>query len=112
VEVKDEVAPKVRVVEKDEPPSPPRGQLPTSRASKRARTEATPLSPLPSPPLLEPRRAAFSVPPMYRRPSNGEWAGYNTVVHVSAAEAGIIVIDNDEDADGGASADAKGKAPL
>jgi hypothetical protein len=44
---------------------------------------------------------------MYRRPDDGEWAGYNAVVCLSAAEAGIVVID-----DGGASADVKGKAPL
>jgi hypothetical protein len=49
---------------------------------------------------------------MYRRPDDGEWAGYNITVHLSAAEAGIVVIDNDEDDDGCASADAKGEAPL
>jgi hypothetical protein len=49
---------------------------------------------------------------MYRRPSNSEWVGYNTSVRLWAAEAGIIIIDNNEDADGGASTDAKGKAPL
>jgi hypothetical protein len=112
VELKDEVAPEVRVEVKDEPLSPPRGQLPTSHALKRARTEATPPPPPLSPPLLEPWRTTFAFPPMYRRPSNSEWAGYNTSVHLWAAEAGIIIIDNDEDADGGASTDAKGKAPL
>jgi hypothetical protein len=45
---------------------------------------------------------------MYRRPGDGEWAGYNPAVRLSTAAAGIIIIDDD----GGASADAKGKAPL
>jgi hypothetical protein len=44
-------------------------------------------------------------------PRDGEWAGYNAVVCLAAA-ASIVVIDNDEGGDGGASADVKGKAPL
>jgi hypothetical protein len=102
-EVKVEV-PEVKVEVKDEPPSPPHGQPPTSRAPKWARTEATP------PP--EPWRDEFAVPAMYRRPDDGEWVGYNAVVHLSEAVAGIVVIDDDKGADGGASADVKGKAPL
>jgi hypothetical protein len=83
VEMKDEAAPEVKVEVKDELPSPPRGQSSTSRASKRARTEATP-----PPPPPEPWRATFSVPPMYRHPSDGESAGYNVDVRMSAAQAG------------------------
>jgi hypothetical protein len=49
---------------------------------------------------------------MYRCPDDGEWAGYNAAIHLSALAAGIIIIDDDEDADGGACADVKGKAPL
>jgi hypothetical protein len=60
---------------------------------------------------MEPWRAAFAVPLMYRRPSDGEWAGYNNVVGLSAAQAGIIVIDDDDDGDSCASTDTKGKAP-
>jgi hypothetical protein len=105
-EVKVEV-PEVKVEVKDEPPSPPRGQPQTSHASKKARTEATP-----PPPPSEPWRAVHVIPPMYRRPDDRESAGYNTVGHLSAAEAGIIVIDDDEDDVGGTSTDVKGKAPL
>jgi hypothetical protein len=105
--VKVEV-PKVKVEVKDEPPSPPHGQPPTSRAPKRARTEATQLEP----PPLEAWRATFAIPPMYRCPKDGEWAGYNAAIHLSAEVVGIIVIDDDEDDAGGVSADVKGKAPL
>jgi hypothetical protein len=50
---------------------------------------------------------------MYRRPDDGEWAGYNAAIRLLAAEAGIIIIDDDEDDDdGGASVDVQGKAPL
>jgi hypothetical protein len=49
---------------------------------------------------------------MYRRPNDGEWVGYNAVVHLSETAAGIIVIDDDKGADGGSSTDVKGKAPL
>jgi hypothetical protein len=114
-EVKVEV-PEVKVEVKDEPPSRPHAQPPTSHAPKRARMEATPTAPPPSPPPPEPWRAEFAVPLMYRRPDDGEWAGYNTAVRLSAAAAGIVVIDDDEDADGGRSrgvgTDVKGKAPL
>jgi hypothetical protein len=106
MEMKQEAALEVKLEVKDQPSSLPRGQLPASRPTKRARTE-TPPPPLPLP---EPWRGAFSVPPIYRRPSDGEWAGYNAAVRLLATEAGIIVIDDDDD--GGASADAKGKAPL
>jgi hypothetical protein len=47
---------------------------------------------------------------MYRCPDDGEWVGYNTVVHLSAAVASIVIID--EDTNGGASTDVKGKVPL
>jgi hypothetical protein len=104
MEVKQEAAPEVKLEVKDEPPSPPRGQLPASRPTKRARTE----TPLP-PPLPEPWMAAFSIPLIYRCHNNGEWAGYNTVVRLLAAEYGIVVIDDDN---GGVGADAKGKVPL
>jgi hypothetical protein len=103
VEVKVEM-PKVKVEVKDEPPSPPRGHPPTSRASKRVRTEATTPAPPPSPPSPsppEPWRVMFTVPLMYRCPDDGMWAGYNAVVRLSAAKAGIIIINNnDEDDDG------------
>jgi hypothetical protein len=102
----------VKVDLKYEPPSPPRGQPTTHRASKRAMIEATPPPPPPSPPPLEPLRAVFTVPLMYRHPDDGEWAGYNIVVHLLVAEAGIVIIDNEEDDDGGASTDAKGEAHL
>jgi hypothetical protein len=49
---------------------------------------------------------------MYRCLDDGEWAGYNAAICLLAATAGIIVIDDDEDADGGANDDVKGKAPL
>jgi hypothetical protein len=106
VEVKQEAMLEVKVEVKDEPPSPPHGKSPATHALKMARTEAT----LPSPPPPEPWRVAFTVHPMYRRPNNGEWAGYNAVVRLSTAPADIVVIDEDED--GGASVDAKGKAQL
>jgi hypothetical protein len=115
VEVKQEAPSKVKVEVsevkmevKDELPSPPRGQPPTSRALKRARTEATP----PSPPSPEPWMVVLAVPPMYRHPDDREWAGYNAIVRLSVAEAGIVVISGDEDDDGGVSADATGIAPL
>jgi hypothetical protein len=114
VEVDQEAPPppEVKVEVKDKPPSPPHGQPPTSGAPKGARIEGTLLAPLPSPPPPEPCRAVFAVPAMYRRPDDGDWAGYNTFVHLSVQAAGIVIIDDDEGGDGGASTDVKGKAPF
>jgi hypothetical protein len=103
MEMKQEAALEVKLEVNDQPSSLPCGQLPASRPTKRARTE-TPPPPLPLP---EPWRAAFSIPPIYRSPSDREWAGYNTAIWLSAIEAGIIVIDDDDD--GGASANARAK---
>jgi hypothetical protein len=111
LEVKVEV-PKVKVEVKDKPSSPSHGQPPSIRALKRARMEATPPAPPPSPPPPEPWRAVYAIPAMYRCLDDREWAGYNTDVRLSSAAAGIIVINDDKDADGGANADVKGKATL
>jgi hypothetical protein len=110
-EVKVEV-PEVKVEVKDEPPSPPHGQPPTSRSPKRAGMEATPPAPPPSPPPPEPWRAEYAVPAMYRHRNDEEWVGYTADVHLSATAAGIVIIDDDKDTDSDASADVKGKAAL
>jgi hypothetical protein len=102
MEVKQEAAQEVMLEVKDQPPSPPRGHLPASCPTKRAWTEMPPQTP-----SLEPWRAAFSIPIVYRCPINGEW-GYTATFQLSEGEADIIVINDD----GGASADVKGKAPL
>jgi hypothetical protein len=97
VEVKQEAASEVKVEVKEEPSCLSHGQPLATRALKRARTEATLPSPPPSPPPPEPWRATFAIPPMYQNPSDGEWAGYNMDVWLSAAATGIVIIDNDED---------------
>jgi hypothetical protein len=41
------------------------------------------------------------VPPVYHDEEDGEWAGWQAVIRLSAKEAGIIVIDSDDDNDNG-----------
>jgi hypothetical protein len=71
-----------------------------------------PLAPPPPPaPSPEPWRATLSIPSIYRCPSNGEWAGYNAFLLQLAPEDGIVIME-DDDNDGSASADAKSKLPI
>jgi hypothetical protein len=105
--VKVEV-PEVKVEVKDEPPSPPHGQPPTSR-SEEGEDRGDPTGTITvttTAQALEGRVCRPSDVPVPR----GRRVGRVQCRCLSAAASGIVVIDED-DADG-VSADVKGKAPL
>jgi hypothetical protein len=54
-----------------------------------------------SPEPLEAWRVKYAVPLVYHSEEDGEWAGRHAVVSLFTKEAGVIVIDRDDDDGGG-----------
>jgi hypothetical protein len=55
--------------------------------------------PTPPPPPPEPWCAKYAVPPVYRNADDGEWARYQAAIQRSGQEAGVVILDVDNDDD-------------